>query len=164
MATQDARETRKDNAMRVYVAGRTSDTERVRRVQQMVRDRGGEITFDWTDVEGPNAQGEIRRDWSGAPLRARALSERERQAVVDADITILCWGDGACGALLETGIAMGAGRSVIVLGATRESVFWYLPNVYRHDTEQHLGWLLDDLFRNPDAPDSIMAREARRVA
>jgi hypothetical protein len=70
-----------------YVAGRTSDVERVRRVQDAMRRAGYEITFDWT---GPG--GEIRKDWGGvAHERGAALSQREIAAVHRADVTVLCW-------------------------------------------------------------------------
>ena len=121
----------------VYVAGRTADTAWVRQVQEIVREHGGYITFDWT---GPD--GEIRADWSDQPERAAQLSRRERQAVMSADLTILCWSPGALGALLETGIALAHGKDVIVLGEPRESVFWYLPGVKRAADETALRAIL----------------------
>jgi nucleoside 2-deoxyribosyltransferase len=108
-----------------YVAGRTKDVSAVQRVQAMVRGAGGEITFDWT---GPD--GEIRGDWSGVPDRARAIAATEREGVREADLLILVWHEhGGLGALLETGMAMAQGKRIIVYGAPRESVFWYLPKV-----------------------------------
>jgi hypothetical protein len=41
----------------VYVAGSTSDIERVRRAQRICVDVGWAVSFDWTGVEG-----EIRHD------------------------------------------------------------------------------------------------------
>ena len=126
----------------VYVAGRTADTVWVRQIQEIVREHGGEITFDWTGSDG-----EIRSDWSDASERAAQLSSRELKAVLDADLTILCWNSGALGALLETGIALAHGKDVIVLGEPRESVFWYLPNVVRAADEDELRSILASRIR-----------------
>jgi hypothetical protein len=114
-----------------YVAGRTSDVERVRRVQDAMRRADYEITFDWT---GPG--GEIRKDWGGvAHERGAALSQREIAAVHRADVTVLCWMEatdgrpGMVGALIEAGVALGAGRELWIVGPlSRDSVFFHHPN------------------------------------
>lgn len=180
--------------MRVYVAGRTTDIERVRSVIAAVEKAGHEITFDWTGSEG-----EIRTDldpkdlvvenytprgigpqtigyeampsckitheptgvvtvgegrslvqahdqamkrmrsalnagWGEDPERASELAQRERQAVWDADVVVLCWSEDILGAAIEVGMAMGDQKQVIVFGQKRDSVFWYLPNVDQTDT------------------------------
>jgi hypothetical protein len=116
-----------------YVAGRTSDVERVRRVQDAMRRAGYEITFDWT---GPG--GEIRKDWGGvAHERGEALSQREIAAVQSADVTVLCWMEatdgrpGMVGALIEAGVALSAGRELWIIGPlSRDSVFFHHPNAH----------------------------------
>lgn len=116
-------------SLRVYVAGRTEDVERVRRVQQIVFDVGGEVTFDWTGPEG-----DIRKDWRGSSDRARELAQRERRAVLDANVLVLCGPDphGGLGCFIETGMAMARGGiDIFVIEPVRESVFWYLPGVVR---------------------------------
>jgi hypothetical protein len=114
--------------MRVYVAGRTADQERVRRVQGLCREAGHTITFDWT---GPD--GDIRSDWRSEAERAAELSKRELEAVATADVLVLCGPDphGGLGCYIETGMAMAMGLSIVIIEPVRESVFWYLPGVVR---------------------------------
>ena len=114
--------------MKIYVAGRTQEIERVRAVQKICIDAGHEITFDWTGPEG-----DIRTDWSMEAERARELSRRERRAVFVADVLVLCGPEphGGLGCFIETGMAIGMRKPVIVIEPVRESVFWYLPGVKR---------------------------------
>jgi hypothetical protein len=117
------------------VAGRTRDLERVRECQQICRDCGGEITFDWT---GPD--GEIQRDWSLKRERAREISTRERDAVYDCDVLVaLHYDEFGLGQSIEIGMAMAFEKRVIVIGPFRESVFWYLPKVVRIDSMDQLS-------------------------
>jgi hypothetical protein len=125
----------------VYVAGRTFDIERVRRVQQMFRDVGYRVTFDWT---GPD--GEIRPDWGGiASERGAVLSRRELEAVRGAAITVLLWKDptdnrqGMVGALIESGAALANGRQLWVVGPSRDSVFFHHTNARVFEDESGLS-------------------------
>lgn len=113
--------------MLVYVAGRVSEIDRVRRVQQIVKDAGDHITFDWTQFEtGVN-------DGTMSPQEARGIARMEFLGVQRCDLLILCWQDqgerSMLGALLETGMALGMGATVWVLDCDRRSVFWELPAV-----------------------------------
>ena len=119
--------------MNVYVAGRTSDQKRVNRVQQLVRDAGHTITYDWTAD-----QSLIRKDWADHPITANRRATEEVNAVIDSHALVLCWTDGAVGALFETGVAMGHGVEIIVLNPTRESVFFYLPGVFKVEKETEI--------------------------
>lgn len=116
--------------MKVYVAGRTNEVDRVRGVQAGLKSLGNTITFDWTGPEGA-----IKTDWSQDRPKAASLSAREQRAVVNADALVLLWSrkekDYGVGCLLETGMALANHKLVVISGATRESVFWYLPNVKR---------------------------------
>jgi hypothetical protein len=119
-------------SFKAYVAGRTSDRERVREVQQIVRDLGGEITFDWTTTKEEGGEGGIKMDWSQEPERARVLAHNEIQAVRDADVTIAVYKNGTgLGKYIEIGVCLGAGRHLVLMGEFRESVFWYADNVHR---------------------------------
>lgn len=114
--------------MRAYVAGRTGDIERVRRVQAICEDAGCAITFDWTGPEG-----EIRKDWTGYAARAGELAQRERDAVRTANVLVLCGPDphGGLGCFIEAGMALAYEVSIVIVGPVRESVFWYAPGVVR---------------------------------
>lgn len=70
--------------MRVYVAGRWTRKDEVRRVQQMLRGAGHEITHDWTQAEDP------ARDWPPAYV-AKYLAEQasdDLTGVQDADVVV----------------------------------------------------------------------------
>lgn len=119
--------------MRIYVAGRVGNIQQVRALQLLFTQRGHEITYDWTGPEG-----ETRRDWSGHREEACEIAQREVDGVASADaVALVGYGceeqnKGGLGCFIEVGMALAAGKPVAVWGPARESVFWYLPNVYRH--------------------------------
>jgi nucleoside 2-deoxyribosyltransferase len=129
---------------KVYVAGKMTAVKEVRKVQQMVSDRGGTITFDWTGPEG-----KIRRDWHGHPDQANRIAETERMAVEEADFVILCHHDHGLGMYIETGMALAQHKEVLMYGRKNDSVFWYLPEVLYTETEEQLADHLDSMIGLP---------------
>jgi hypothetical protein len=138
----------------VYVAGRTSDVERVRRVQQMFRDQGWKIAFDWTGAEG-----EIRKGWGNLPGEendlsttdaGRMIAHKECVACTSADLIVLLWKDGdgprtgMLGALIEVGMGIASDVDIWVVGATRDSVFFCLPSVTMLSDEYTLRALIEE--------------------
>lgn len=117
-----------ESPLRVYVAGRTGDLDRVNRVQEICRDAGCVISFDWTGPEG-----DIRTDWRREVPRASELAKRELDAVATSDALVICGPDphGGLGCFIETGMAMAYGLPIFVIEPVRESVFWYLPRVVK---------------------------------
>lgn len=117
--------------MKVYVAGSTKDIDNVRKAQHLLTSMGHTITFDWTDP----VLGKIREKWGAHRNEAESHSTLERNAVREADAVVLIWPQGqdraGTGSLLETGMGMGLGKRVVIVGGARESVFWYLPKVQR---------------------------------
>jgi hypothetical protein len=109
--------------MNVYIAGRTYANTAITEVEDVVENLGHEITFKWwlADEE---------QNWRIDQGIAADLAGRERQAVWEADLLILCYAEDLLGGLIETGIAIGEDKDVYILNAFRESVFWHLPNVY----------------------------------
>jgi hypothetical protein len=118
--------------------------DEVRVVQRTLRDAGHLITFDWTDMSNG---GRIEEDWGPYADEATGHALKERAAVLRADVLVLVApaekGRGL-GCFLETGIAIGAGIPVLILGNMRESVFWYLPRVWRVGSSELLP-KLDEL-------------------
>lgn len=114
----------------VYVAGSTSDVERINYVQGLVRGAGWGITFDWTGAEG-----EIRTDgsWDTVPDKGAEIASREIDACRRADLTILLFPPkgGGLGCWIEMGATLAAGGEVWVVEPGRDSVFWQHPKVRR---------------------------------
>lgn len=114
----------------VYVAGSTSDVERVNYVQEMVLNAGWGITFDWTGAEG-----EIRTDgsWDTASDKGAEIASREIDACRRADLTILLFppNGGGLGCWIEMGATLSSGGEVWVVEPGRDSVFWQHPKVRR---------------------------------
>lgn len=133
--------------MRVYVAGRTTEIDRVRSVQRMFTERGHTITFDWTGEEG-----EIRKGWRGtdAEPRGNLLANLERGAVISADLVVLCWRDGdgqragMVGALIEVGMGLADATETWIIAPSRDSVFFCLPEVRVLDSDEAVAVALDD--------------------
>ena len=112
--------------MRVYVMGRATQAERVGAVGQAIEAVGHSITFKWWGPEGG-----IKPDWTLEPERAREIATTERSACWAADVGVLVWEDTILGAAIETGMILSDMKPLIIMGAPRESVFWYLPHVHR---------------------------------
>lgn len=112
---------------KIYVAGSCGSIEDVRAAQRTLELAGHDITFDWTaDANG------IKDDWTRHSSQATKRAKRERVAVKDADIVVLIApppGRGL-GCFLEVGMALASRTPVLLWGHIRESVFWYLPEVY----------------------------------
>lgn len=127
------------NTFAVYVAGSTRDVERINRVQEAVRRRGWEITFDWTRAE-------VRTDdsWDTVPEQGARIAEQEIEACRAADLTILLFppNGGGLGCWIEMGATLANGGAVWVVEPSRDSVFWQHPRVQRFAT---FGDLLDEL-------------------
>ena len=127
--------------MNVYVAGKSTDLDRVKRVMNIVREAGHKITFDWTSEEGEIRSG---MGWREDPEKACEIAEKEVSAVLTADLVILCHDRSILGGAIETGIAVGQGIPVMVLDPeVRNSVFWYLPWVSLVNSEGDLARSLD---------------------
>ena len=115
--------------MDIYVAGKTDDWERVRRIQETVTvELGHEITHDWTE--------KIEQDGEDVGLKADDGSRREwadddQLGVKRADLVIVCVDfEGLCGTLIELGMALAYDKSVIVVGEPeRNSIFFSHMNI-----------------------------------
>lgn len=99
---------------KIYVAGK--NLERAKRVMDMLRSAGFEITFDWvadidneTDPEG----------------KARA----ERDAVIEADVLVYLWEADQESARYEAGMAMGLRKPMVVSGPHSKRWFLSLPEI-----------------------------------
>lgn len=102
----------------LYVGGALGDVVRVRRLMQACISEGHALTLDWTTLPvGP----------SGADHSARAAAMRD--AVLACDVFVLADHLAARGALVELGVALGAGIPAVVCTAVRWSDFFELSGV-----------------------------------
>lgn len=108
--------------MDIYVAGKTDDWERVRRVQESLIELGHMITYDWTvNVEddedtGLEADDLTRKEWA----------DDDEVGVKQADLVIfMIESEGLSGTLIELGMALAFQKDIIVVGEPeRNSVFF----------------------------------------
>lgn len=130
--------------MRLYVAGHTKDP-RVPAIQDRL-DRVGHEVYDWANLE--------------ASLDRRSqIAAAELEAVKNSDALVLVWHERLLGALLEAGVALGAGLPVLIFDQAdarseglRRSIFWSLPEVsVVHTVPQIIAWISLALqpHRNP---------------
>ena len=111
--------------MRIYVAGKWEEKHGVRIAQQMLRNAGHEITFDWTAQ--PNTKNE-------AELDKQCLCDIEGVMSADALVAVLVNEDKyiwkSANRYAEIGIAIGVGIPVYILGVPRaDFLFRRCPTV-----------------------------------
>lgn len=122
---------------KVYVAGKMTAKKEVQRVQRLVKDRGGIITFDWTGPEG-----KTQRDWHHDPAGARRIAQTERDAVEEADLLILVNWERGLGMYIEAGMALLQRKPVLLWGKTCDSVFFHLDEIdYVEEEKTLISWL-----------------------
>lgn len=112
--------------MKIYIAGKWEEKERVREVMQQLIVAGHSITYDWTKDESSFTE-------------RQALADREGVLEADAFVGVFEKDLRYSGALVEMGIAVARGIPVHILGnAVDGNIFILLPTVNRG-----LGTLLD---------------------
>lgn len=73
---------------------------------------------------------ELKLGWAENPEKARELARREFMAIADAEACVLVFDERILGAAIEVGAAMwNSDMWVFIYRPSRDSVFWYLPNV-----------------------------------
>lgn len=131
--------------MNFYVASRFTDYKRVRRLVSLLESEGYRCTYDWTDSD--------EFDQNGDPKYATdELTEgaKRQYAICDvygarkADMLIfLADQENYTGALIEVGIAMSnEDVEIHVVAPAKDSIFWYYPTVTIHDTLEDLYFYL----------------------
>ncbi len=115
--------------MKVYVASKFENQERVQEVQAMLKALGHTITFDWTTFE----------QW-----KRKEAAKLDKKGVMDCDfILILMEKDYRYnGTLTEMGIAIGSGKDVHIVGVNHnDNIFTELEEVTIHETwTDFLNW------------------------
>jgi nucleoside 2-deoxyribosyltransferase len=120
--------------MKVYLAGRFDERERIREMQGVLRERGHEITLDWTTHDPIARYGE-------RPELARVYAQEDLQGVMEADVFIfLTAASVGTGTHVELGVAIGefvtTGKPrIYVIGEhTSRSIMYFYPAVERRES------------------------------
>ncbi len=147
--------------MKFYVATSLYEADEARQVIDRLVDMGHEVTHDWTRTD------EFEID-NGLVYLARADFTDEEyakfgaddiQGVRDADVTILLDGKPRYMALIEAGIAIGAGKEVWVVNPQRShKVAWAQPQVAVLEDNRALFDLAEDVARS-EKEDELFLQE-----
>jgi len=115
--------------VKVYVIGKFERKFEVRQIIKDLEEAGHVITEDWTE-------GEDATHLMGTERIAclRRSAEADKRGVQEAEAVIILHHDQLCGGLVEAGMAIGAGKLVLVISeakptARRQPIFYWLPEV-----------------------------------
>lgn len=109
--------------MKIYVAGKFEEAERVRMVHQRLRDNGFQITHDWTTEDASIYKGEALAEYK------HWCATNDLKGVLDADAVLVLNHDKLFGGAAEMGIAIGRGIKVFVVEPEiQENIFFHLEN------------------------------------
>lgn len=135
--------------MRIYVASRFSDegVAAVRKMYEVLRAAGHEITHDWTQEAADGKTGEELTKYLSDCAWADVAAVRRADALVFIDID----NTRMRGAYVEFGIALGLGRTCIVfnakpgtLGMPGSCIFFMPPDVHKVSTHEEVLRILDE--------------------
>jgi hypothetical protein len=117
--------------VKLYIASRFGNYERVRAFIDDATEAGHEITHDWTRTEEFDEWGHPQGgDGSQLPREEQARhAQADLNAAAAADVVVLLPVPDMGGAYVEVGYALAHGRRVIVAGVGRFLIFWGLPAV-----------------------------------
>ena len=143
---------------KVYIAGGLQNIELVRRTQQVVRDLGGVINYDWTE------HGSVAH----LPDVWPAASAAEIEAASTCDLLIVCL-PGGRGTHAEIGLALGGrAQEVIITGPTGDFCLFYhaakvrlLPLLSTADVSSALARCNEKCFAGPL---NMLSQVAHRIA
>lgn len=130
--------------LRIYVAGKWKEREKVRSIMDMLEARGHLITCDWTKHIAPERltkehnEGLFTKeyDWSKnedwAQNGHKTYAEEDLEGVKTCDILVAYMPDPDIwykGAWIEIGISLGLDKKVIIIGKDITTVFLGLSNI-----------------------------------
>ena len=129
--------------MKFYIASFVGERERTQQIQACLRDRGHEITIDWTSFPGvPSPERNARPD------EVQAIAVRDLQGIQAADVFVLLAGvaDGRAkyaelGAAIMSAVQNGKPRIYVLGDSPVHSVFFFHPTVKRVES-------IEDLLRD----------------
>lgn len=129
--------------MKIYVAGKYSDRDRVRYIHQNLKEMGHEITVDWTnhDIYPNDATAE----------RLSQFAQDDVRGVKEADLYIglMTIPFEYKGAWVEMGLALGKGIPIYIIGNAGDScIFMHHPLVWKFADIQTMFSMMQQVLRN----------------
>lgn len=132
--------------MKLYVAGKWQEKSQVRKVQDYLKDRGHEITYDWTQHEmtvDPEEGGDIieiyGQHYSRTELGEQSVGDANGVNEADVVVIVAINNHRYAGAFTEMGISIGHGRPVYVIGHGMDyNIFIYHPLVQVFESMEDL--------------------------
>ncbi len=130
--------------MKIYVAGKWKEREKIRSLMDMFEARGHIITCDWTNHIAPERNERVdghgifnkEYNWSKnvdwAQNGHKTYAEEDLEGVKTCDIIVAYMPDPDIfykGAWIEIGIALGLNKMVVIIGKDITTVFLGLPNI-----------------------------------
>ncbi len=114
--------------MKIYVAGKLSDINRVQSLQDVLRHLGHEITHDWTpyieEWAALRASGEADKFFVSFKMK---VGEANMRGVEAADLLVWLYSGGSEGAFAELGAALTRNIPIFVL---KEDPVYYSDSAY----------------------------------
>jgi hypothetical protein len=118
--------------MKLYFASSSANWETVRNWIHLAEEYGHEVTHNWTYMV--EALGDSR-DQDQDPVILREGAHQDRIGVFDCQTLVNLWTPEQAGAMIETGMAIGLGKTIWVcaeeISDIRWNIFWELPQVSR---------------------------------
>lgn len=131
--------------MKIYVAAKFEEAQRVQRVYETLRARGFTITHDWTTEDASLYEGEAKLAYK------RQCAINDYHGVKNADAMLVLNHALLYGGAAEMGMAIALEKPVYVVGSDiRENIFFHLGPPY--------------VMICPSLPDAIMHLVALRAA
>lgn len=123
--------------MKIYVAAKFEEAPRVQKLYKILRERGHEITHDWTTEDASK--------YSGADLAAykAECAYNDYLGVKHCDLCLVLNHDKLYGGAAEMGMAIAWNKKIVVVGESiRENIFFHLKNMIKpKSTEAALEYI-----------------------
>lgn len=109
--------------MKFFVSGKVGSENDAKKLMDLLREAGHEITFDWTTISH-------LRPYDANVTASREAAVLEAAGVKDADVLVIVAHDRGVGMFVELGIALGVGIPVrIINDKESRSMFFHHPLV-----------------------------------
>lgn len=115
--------------MKFYIAGRFPQKDKVREVQDRVREKGHEITADWTSHDDI-------KDFFQQKRLSEEYALEDVEGVRECEVFVLIGNEEGRGSHLELGVALASNtEKIYVIGQQRdEFLFYFHPEVERRES------------------------------